>query len=51
MTVIQEPCEDRDPEEYAGEEIPDPWSDRNQTDWPNEEVNTDGDGGTGASGV
>jgi hypothetical protein len=26
-----------DLEQYAGEEIPDPWSDPEQADWPNEE--------------
>lgn len=31
-----------DLEQYAGEEIPDPWDDEAQTDWPNEEVTTDG---------
>jgi len=23
-----------DPEEHIGEEMPDPWDDPNQTDWP-----------------
>lgn len=31
---------DEDPEQYIGEEIPDPWDDPKQTDWPmNKEVN------------
>jgi hypothetical protein len=29
---------DEDPEENIGLEIPDPWSDDRQTDWPNEEI-------------
>lgn len=27
-----------DPEKHIGEEIPDPWIDPEQTDWPNEYV-------------
>jgi len=33
---------EEDLERYAGEEIPDPWEDLEQTDWPNEEVDEDG---------
>ncbi len=30
------------PEQHIGEQIPDPWSDPAETDWPELEVNTDG---------
>ncbi|WP_018214732.1 hypothetical protein [Salinispora vitiensis] len=30
------------PEQHIGEQIPDPWSDPAETDWPVVEVNTDG---------
>lgn len=33
-----------DLEQYAGEVIPDPWSDPEQTDWPMNEEVADGDG-------
>jgi hypothetical protein len=29
---------DEDPEDHLGEEIPDPWADNEQVDWPNGEV-------------
>lgn len=28
-------CTDDDLEQFAGEEIPDPWADKTATDWPN----------------
>lgn len=35
------------PEQHIGPEIPDPWDDPEQTDWPIMEVSTDGmDSGT-----
>lgn len=35
-------CESEvDHEELAGEEVPDPWDDPDQTDWPNETVGED----------
>lgn len=38
-----------DHEQYAGEEMPDPWEDETQTDWP---MNPEGgsDGSVGADG-
>jgi len=32
---------DEDPEQHIGEEMPDPWDDPDQTDWPNESVELD----------
>jgi hypothetical protein len=29
---------DEDPEDHIGEEMPDPWTDDDQPDWPNGEV-------------
>lgn len=34
-------CGDIDHEELAGEEMPDPWDDAEQTDWANETVGED----------
>lgn len=31
-----------DPEDHVGKEIPDPWEDSSQMDWPNEVVELDG---------
>lgn len=45
MPDVQEPlCEDEgNLEDFAGDEIPDPWDDENQTDWPNEIVTPAGE--------
>jgi hypothetical protein len=34
---------DEDPEDNIGPEVPDPWMDDTQTDWPNEVVPAGGD--------
>lgn len=41
MTAIPHPVPDESPEQHIGEQIPDPWSDPAQTDWPAVEVNID----------
>lgn len=30
--------DDEDPEQHLGDQIPDPWDDKFQTDWPQNEV-------------
>lgn len=38
MTEVEEPHEaDEDAEENMGDELPDPWEDAEQTDWPKNE--------------
>ncbi len=45
-TAIPHPVHE-DPEQHIGDQIPDPWADPTQTDWPAAEVNIDDvDGGT-----
>lgn len=41
VVVDVDPHDAEDPEEHLGEEIPDPWSDDNQPDWPNNESGED----------
>jgi hypothetical protein len=38
MSTDPHPVPDEDPERHIGDEIPDPWADPKQPDWPNEEV-------------
>lgn len=42
MSNIPHPVAEEDPDRHIGEQLPDPWSDPAQTDWPDMEVNTDG---------
>ncbi len=41
-TNIPHPIPSENPEQHIGKPIPDPWSDPEQTDWPDLEVSTDG---------
>lgn len=36
-TVVDPDAVDENPEELMGEVIPDPWNDKTQIDWPNNE--------------
>lgn len=38
MSIDPHPNPNEDPEKHIGEVIPDPWSDPEQTDWPDEYV-------------
>lgn len=37
-TTVCADGDDEDPEQHIGDEIPDPWDDKFQTDWPQNEV-------------
>lgn len=40
-TTDPHPTPDESPEQHIGIQIPDPWADPAQTDWPDLEVNID----------
>ncbi|WP_188117300.1 hypothetical protein [Salinispora mooreana] len=42
QTNSAHPIPDEYPEQHIGLQMPDPWVDPAQTDWPELEVNTDG---------
>lgn len=40
-TTNPHPVPDESPEQHIGPQLPDPWDDPEQTDWPSVEVNID----------
>lgn len=41
QVVSEDPHANEDPEEHLGDERPDPWSDPEQLDWPNNDPSDD----------